>query len=215
MVWYEKFAEKGIEKRISCKTLKAQKKELEKEGRYEEAQYLDREVMPHMDQQFRNPEVLEEIRNMANEIENDTKESIKTDEEAQEIVDQYEEAASYMPEEEYAEEEDGDMTPPMDMEAGDNMPPEFDVPEDENSYQTEPPDQEEYINSLEQTDIPEGMEHTLEMSEAENTEDQEMPEDLAEEMDMAPAYEEEETQNLAIAEEQYEQEEEEQGGKKT
>lgn len=210
----EKFAEKGIEKRISCKTLKAQKEELEKEGRYEEAQYLDREVMPHMDQQFRNPEVLEEIRHMANEIENDTKESIKADEESQEIVDQYEEAASYMPEEEYTQEEDGDMTPPMDMEAGDNMPPEFDVPEDENNYQAEPPDQEEYINSLEQTDMPEGMEHTLEMNEAENVEDQEMPEDLAQEMDMAPAYEEEETQNRAMAEEQFQQDEEELDGKK-
>lgn len=57
----EMFIKKGLEARISCKTLKAQKAELEAEGRYEEAKYYDRKPMDHMGPEFRDPKVLREI----------------------------------------------------------------------------------------------------------------------------------------------------------
>lgn len=55
------FIKKGLEARISCKTLKTQKAELEAEGRYEEAKYYDRTPMKHMGSEFGNPKVLQEI----------------------------------------------------------------------------------------------------------------------------------------------------------
>lgn len=55
------FIKKGLEARISCKTLKEQKAELEAEGRYEEAKYYDRKPMDHMGSEFRDPKVLREI----------------------------------------------------------------------------------------------------------------------------------------------------------
>lgn len=55
------FIKKGLETRISCKTLKEQKAELEAEGRYEEAKYYDRKPMDHMGSEFRDPKVLREI----------------------------------------------------------------------------------------------------------------------------------------------------------
>lgn len=57
----EMFIKKGLEARISCKTLKTQKAELEAEGRYEEAKYYDRTTMKHMGSEFGNPKVLQEI----------------------------------------------------------------------------------------------------------------------------------------------------------
>lgn len=57
----EMFIKKGLEARISCKTLKTQKAELEAEGRYEEAKYYDRTPMKHMGSEFGNPKVLQEI----------------------------------------------------------------------------------------------------------------------------------------------------------
>lgn len=57
----EMFIKKGLEARISCKTLKTQKAELEAEGRYEEAKYYDRKPMKHMGSEFGNPKVLQEI----------------------------------------------------------------------------------------------------------------------------------------------------------
>lgn len=57
----EMFIKKGLEARISCKTLKTQKAELEAEGRYEEAKYYDRKPMDHMGSEFRDPKVLREI----------------------------------------------------------------------------------------------------------------------------------------------------------
>lgn len=57
----EMFIKKGLEARISCKTLKTQKAELEAEGRYEEAKYYDRIPMKHMGSEFGNPKVLQEI----------------------------------------------------------------------------------------------------------------------------------------------------------
>lgn len=57
----EMFIKKGLEVRISCKTLKTQKAELEAEGRYEEAKYYDRTPMKHMGSEFGNPKVLQEI----------------------------------------------------------------------------------------------------------------------------------------------------------
>ena len=55
------FIKKGLHARISCKTLKEQKAELEAEGRYEEAKYYDRTPMNHMGQEFKDPKVLQEI----------------------------------------------------------------------------------------------------------------------------------------------------------
>lgn len=57
----EMFIKKELEVRISCKTLKTQKAELEAEGRYEEAKYYDRTPMKHMGSEFGNPKVLQEI----------------------------------------------------------------------------------------------------------------------------------------------------------
>lgn len=57
----EMFIKKGLHARISCKTLKEQKAELEAEGRYEEAKYYDRKPMDHMGSEFRDPKVLREI----------------------------------------------------------------------------------------------------------------------------------------------------------
>ncbi len=57
----EMFIKKGLHARISCKTLKEQKAELEAEGRYEEAKYYDRTPMRHMGSEFGNPKVLQEI----------------------------------------------------------------------------------------------------------------------------------------------------------
>lgn len=55
------FIKKGLHTRISCKTLKLQKAELEAEGRYEEAKYYDRKPMDHMGLEFKDPKVLQEI----------------------------------------------------------------------------------------------------------------------------------------------------------
>jgi hypothetical protein len=55
------FIKKGLEARISRKTLKLQKTELEAEGRYEEAKYYDRKPMDHMGPEFKDPKVLQEI----------------------------------------------------------------------------------------------------------------------------------------------------------
>ncbi len=55
------FIKKGLHARISCKTLKLQKAELEAEGRYEEAKYYDRTPMNHMGPEFKDPKVLQEI----------------------------------------------------------------------------------------------------------------------------------------------------------
>lgn len=57
----ELFIKKGLHARISCKTLKLQKAELEAEGRYEEAKYYDRKPMDHMGPEFKDPKVLQEI----------------------------------------------------------------------------------------------------------------------------------------------------------
>lgn len=55
------FIKKGLHARISCKTLKLQKAELEAEGCYEEAKYYDRKPMDHMGPEFKDPKVLQEI----------------------------------------------------------------------------------------------------------------------------------------------------------
>lgn len=57
----EMFLKKGLQARISCKTLKEQKAELEAEGRYEEAKYYDRTPMDHMGPEFKDPKMLQEI----------------------------------------------------------------------------------------------------------------------------------------------------------
>ena len=51
----EKFAEKGLDCRISEKTLKAQYYELKKAGKDIEAEYYNRTPAPHMGEMYRNP----------------------------------------------------------------------------------------------------------------------------------------------------------------
>lgn len=68
-----KFKELGIDKQISCESLKTQKKQLEEKGLTEEAFYFDREPVPHLGGLYRRPEnmahILELRREMKKEIE--------------------------------------------------------------------------------------------------------------------------------------------------
>lgn len=60
-----KFKELGIDKQISCESLKTQKKQLEEKGLNEEAFYFDRDPVPHMGGLYRRPEnmkYIEELR---------------------------------------------------------------------------------------------------------------------------------------------------------
>lgn len=77
------FIKKGLHARISCKTLKLQKAELEAEGRYEEAKYYDRKPMDHMGPEFKDPKVLQEIYERSLEKEKEL--NIKDEENNEEI----------------------------------------------------------------------------------------------------------------------------------
>lgn len=70
----EKFAEKGLECRISEKSLAAQRAELLESGKLEEAHLLDRTPAPHLGKAYRNPRTMERIRDeiaLAGQIEQD------------------------------------------------------------------------------------------------------------------------------------------------
>lgn len=77
----EKFEEIGLETRISSKSLKEQRENLIAEGRYEEAEALNREPAKHMGPAFKYPDVQEEVMAMVNEIENERTENQRLAEE--------------------------------------------------------------------------------------------------------------------------------------
>ena len=67
----DKFKEKGMDTRISEKTLVKQAEELRKEGRYNEATLLDRKPVPHMGKMYRNSEKQARILELEKEIEHE------------------------------------------------------------------------------------------------------------------------------------------------
>ena len=68
----QKFMEKGMDVRISEKTLKEQCDELKEQGRFEEAEYFDRTPAPHLGKSFRNPKKLEKMRTIQSEMDADS-----------------------------------------------------------------------------------------------------------------------------------------------
>ncbi len=78
----EKFAEKGLDCRISEKTLKAQYYELKKAGKDIEAEYFNRTPAPHMGDMYRNPRNKKKIsdfeKKLEKELENFTAEENPT-----------------------------------------------------------------------------------------------------------------------------------------
>lgn len=131
----EMFIKKGLEARISCKTLKEQKAELEAEGRYEEAKYYDRTPMDHMGPEFKDPKVLQEIYERSLEKE---KELTSKDEENHEEITIQAEKVYPVPEDDYEtmEEyvEDPDDTTDVQPEAYDDSGV---LPENEEEYANE------------------------------------------------------------------------------
>ena len=63
----EKFIEKGMDQRVSEKSLKAQREELLLEGREEEAELLNREPAPHLGSAYRNPDTMQIIKEKIDE----------------------------------------------------------------------------------------------------------------------------------------------------
>ena len=65
------FERNGLDERISMKTLKAQREALLEEGKYEEAELLNRTPAEHLGNAAKNPKTRERIREMMNELEYD------------------------------------------------------------------------------------------------------------------------------------------------
>lgn len=135
----EMFIKKGLHARISCKTLKEQKAELEAEGRYEEAKYYDRKPMDHMGPEFKDPKVLQEIYERSLEKEKEL--NIKDEENHEEITIQAEKVYpvpedDYETMEEYVEEQNDTS----------DIPPEAYDPSG-----VLPESEEEYVNENAQT----------------------------------------------------------------
>ena len=65
-----KFAERGIDASVDERTLLAQKEELVALGKFEEAEYFDREPAPHLGNAYRNPITMEKIREKIEQLEN-------------------------------------------------------------------------------------------------------------------------------------------------
>lgn len=65
-----KFAERGIDASVDERTLLAQKEELLALGKFEEAEYFDREPAPHLGNAYRNPITMEKIREKIEQLEN-------------------------------------------------------------------------------------------------------------------------------------------------
>lgn len=65
----EKFAEKGLDCRISEKTLKAQYYELKKAGKDDKAEYYNRTPAPHMGEKYRNPKKKEKVMERTHSLE--------------------------------------------------------------------------------------------------------------------------------------------------
>ena len=86
----EKFAEKGLDIRISEKSLEAQYYELKKAGKDDEAEYYNRKPVPHMGKSYRNPKKIEKINNFTRNLEKELEDY--TDEENGTFYDPQEDA---------------------------------------------------------------------------------------------------------------------------
>ena len=60
----EKFKEKGIPTRVSCKSLREQKREAEEQQDYLTAGFLDRKSAPNIGSSYRNPETMQHIQEL-------------------------------------------------------------------------------------------------------------------------------------------------------
>lgn len=63
-----KFKELGLDREISEKSLAAQRQDLLNQGRFEEAEKLDRIPAPHLGEAYKNPKVMERIQERVREI---------------------------------------------------------------------------------------------------------------------------------------------------
>lgn len=79
----EQFEKKGLEVRISEKTLVEQKEALLAEGKFEEADLLDREPAPHLGDTVKNPKTRELIRDMIKQIDSDETNNSESDSSAE------------------------------------------------------------------------------------------------------------------------------------
>lgn len=73
----EKFEELGMPIRISSKTLRQQREQLKEEGRFEEAEALNRKAAQHMGPAFKYPDTQAEVVKRANKIEDEINENRK------------------------------------------------------------------------------------------------------------------------------------------
>ena len=67
-----KFEELGIKREISEKSLAAQRQDLLYQGRFEEAEKLDRIPAPHLGEAYKNPKIMERIQERVREIDEQT-----------------------------------------------------------------------------------------------------------------------------------------------
>ena len=74
-----KFKELGLNQEISEKSLAAQRQDLLAQGRFEEAEKLDRTPAPHLGEAYKNPKVMERIQERVREIDEQT-DSVDSDE---------------------------------------------------------------------------------------------------------------------------------------
>lgn len=194
------FIKKGLHARISYKTLKLQKAELEAEGRYEEAKYYNRKPMDHMGPEFKDPKVLQEIYERSLEKEKEL--NIKDEENNEEISIQIEKVYP-MPEddyetmEEYVEEQNdtSDIPPeaydpsgvlPESEEeyvnenaqtVGNHMSGSFEVPQKEQNPTIPPKELTRQVENTPAPDLPPEWEEPTPEELSEQTEN-EMPEDF-------------------------------------
>ena len=74
-----KFKELGLNQEISEKSLAAQRQDMLDQGRFEEAEKLDRIPAPHLGEAYKNPKVMERIQERVREIDEQT-DSVDSDE---------------------------------------------------------------------------------------------------------------------------------------
>lgn len=67
-----KFHELGIDQEVSEKTLAAQRQDLLAQGRYEESEQFDRIPAPHLGDAYKNPKIIERIKEKVREIDEQT-----------------------------------------------------------------------------------------------------------------------------------------------
>lgn len=67
-----KFQELGIDQEVSEKTLEAQRQDLLAQGRFEEAEQFDRIPAPHLGDAYKNPKIVERIKEKVREIDEQT-----------------------------------------------------------------------------------------------------------------------------------------------